>query len=381
MDRRLFLRRSIQGSLGWVGWTAVNQARVRQSLVPDPPVHSIVPVIGDGRWIWTEPPEETGYLEPREYELNVGIRMEGTGSARGLMSTTPVPVNFPEQTIQKLNVQSQGCSAAVRTLVPEAAQLVLAAPSLVRGQTILAFAHMQLKLFKQYLDFEKDQFPTEQPKPPISFRKQFSHNSPGIQTRAPQVRKLAMEVVGYRTHGWDKAHSIYEWVWENITSRIGSFTSVTRALRDRVGDCEERAACFVALCRAVGVPARLVWVPNHNWAEFFLVNSDQKGHWIPVHTAAYTWFGWTGAHELVIQKGDRIKVPEKSKPQRLLADWSQWQGAKPRVQYLAELRPLPSQSGGDAGPGARTKDQRGAWMLTGSHEKDAVLRDGQALHH
>ena len=44
--------------------------------------------------------------------------------------------------------------------------------------------------------------------------------------------------------------------------------------------CEERAAVFIAFCRAVGIPARLVWVPSHNWAEFFLVDNDGKGQWI-----------------------------------------------------------------------------------------------------
>ena len=72
------------------------------------------------------------------------------------------------------------------------------------------------------------------------------------------------------------------------------------------------SAVFVALCRAAGIPARLVWIPNHNWAEFYLTDKDGKGHWIPAHTACYFWFGWTGVHELVLQKGDRIRLPERS---------------------------------------------------------------------
>ncbi len=377
MDRRTFLECGIKTTLGMVGYGSARSTPFRQLVAPVPPVHSIIPVVGDGKWIWTEPPAETGYLEPRNFDLDVGIYLEGTGPAQGLKATTPVPVELPEQTINQVDVRSRGGSAELRPVAPAAAQLVLAAPSIVRGQTVSATAKMRLTLFKQYQGFDKDQFPADQPKPPVEFRRQYLYDSPGIQTRAPEVGRLSQHIVGEERHAWDKARAIYEWVWENIKARMGSYTSVVRALRDRVGDCEERAACFVALCRAAGIPARLVWVPNHNWAEFFQVDAQQQGHWIPVHTAAYSWFGWTGAHELVIQKGDSIQVPEKRRSQRLLVDWAQWQGARPKLRFSAELRPVPSEPGGDAGPGGRVKDRRGAWLLQGNHALNEVLRDGQ----
>jgi hypothetical protein len=133
---------------------------------------------------------------------------------------------------------------------------------------------------------------------------------------------------------------------------------------------------FVALCRASGIPARLVWVPNHNWAEFYLVDHAGEGHWIPSHTSAYSWFGWTGAHEMVLQKGDNVAVPEKSKAQRLLADWLQWSGSQPKVHFLASIKPVAASLADDAGPGARSKDAKGEWVLDGTHALDAYLRDG-----
>ena len=105
-----------------------------------------------------------------------------------------------------------------------------------------------------------------------------------------QVKQLAAKIAGQIGHPWDKAKAFHDWVWNNIEARIGYYTSVVEAIRDRVGDCEERAAVFVALCRVSGIPARLVWVPNHNWAEFYLKDHQGKGHWIPSHTSAYSWF-------------------------------------------------------------------------------------------
>ena len=349
---------------------------VAERVVADPPAYSIIPVVGDGKWIWTEPPDKTGYLEPRPFQLQVGIEIQGTGSAAAVKATTPVPVEFPEQTVRSVSVRTEGCQAFIRQISPGAAQLVLSAPALARYQTVAAAVTMQLTLHKQYQAFSAERFPATQPDPPKVFRKQFLYDSPGIQTRLPRVQQLSQQLAADHQHPWDQAQAFYTWVWENIRARIGTYTSVKRALQNRAGDCEERAAVFVALCRAAHIPARLVWVPNHNWAEFFLVDEEESGHWIPAHTACYSWFGWTGAHELVLQKGDNIRVPEKRKPQRLSRDWTQWVGARPQVSYRAELKPLPAAPGADPGPGARRKSARGQWDLKHDHESDYRLRDG-----
>ncbi len=71
------------------------------------------------------------------------------------------------------------------------------------------------------------------------------------------------------------------------------------------------------------------------------------GHWIPAHTACYRWFGWTGAHELVLQKGDRLRIPQRGGLFRLIDDWAQWSGKQPGVSYLADLEPLAAEPGAD----------------------------------
>jgi hypothetical protein len=121
-------------------------------------------------------------------------------------------------------------------------------------------------------------------------------------------------------------------------------------------------------------------VPNHNWAEFYLTDKEGEGHWIPAHTACYHWFGWTGAHELVIQKGDRVTPVHERRPQRLLEDWLQWSGKRPDSRFVAELKPLPSEETtdstalADVGPGARSKTASGEWKLVGAHPLDKFMR-------
>ena len=107
-----------------------------------------------------------------------------------------------------------------------------------------------------------------------------------------------------------------------------------------------------------------------------------EGHWIPSHTSCYSWFGWTGAHELVLQKGDNIRIPELGKSQRLLEDWMRRVGAKPEARYFADLKPLPPEEGAnvpgttpaDAGPGERSKSASGEWLNLGKYAKEKFVR-------
>ena len=375
MHRRDLLRTSIALTCGGGLWSALG--RTQQLPIHDrpPPAYSVIPVVGDGRWIWKEPPEgETGYLEPRSYDVSVGIELEGTGPASDITSTTVAPIEYPEQKILESSIDARGCTAQVRKLAEGAGQLVLSAAELARGQVIRAIARFRMTLFKQYFAYHADQFPAHQ-ELPSEVRKAYLQDSPGIQVRSRQVRRLASELTsGTPKHPFEQARAFAEWVPKNIQPQIGAYTSVTAALDDLRGDCEELAAVFVALCRAISIPARLIWVPNHNWAEFYLTDHDGKGHWIPAHTACYSWFAFNGAHELVLQKGDRLMLPERRKQVRLLADWTRYSGSAPKIRYSAELSPLADDTGGDPGPGARRKDAKGEWQVVGNHELDRYMR-------
>ncbi len=377
MQRRDFLAGSTS-ALALSSFTSipVSQQRGIQTALMPAPTFAVVPVVGDGKWIWTEPPKDkTGYLEPRPYDLSIGIELQGTSNASGVRATTVAPVRLPEQDVPDFKIETEGCEAALRPIAGEAAQLILQAPGIAAGQIIRAVARYRVVLKKEYHAYEAAQFPAKQTTPK-DFAKTYLNESPGIQSRDKAVRTLMQSLVSPGDHPWEVAKKFHAWVWENIKARPGYYTNVVVALRDKVGDCEERVAVFVALCRAAGIPARLVWVPNHNWAEFWLHDEKGAGHWIPAHTSAYSWFGWTGAHELVLQKGDKLFVPEERKPLRLLADWMQWQGGRPEVRHVAELRPLPTEGETDAGPGARSKDKKGEWVLLNKHPDDRYMRKG-----
>src|SRR6476620_12432699 len=111
MHRRIFLGSTAAVAAGFICGSA--QA-------------SVIPVVGDGKWIWTEPPQDQkGYLEPRPFELSISIELQGKGPASGIMASTPVPLELPEQKIEDATIKTEGCGAEIRRLAPEAGQLFL----------------------------------------------------------------------------------------------------------------------------------------------------------------------------------------------------------------------------------------------------------------
>jgi transglutaminase-like putative cysteine protease len=69
-----------------------------------------------------------------------------------------------------------------------------------------------------------------------------------------------------------------------------SLPSAREVLRTRVGDCNEHTALYVALARALGIPARiavgLTFVRGafyyHAWPEVYLAGANGRGLWLPV---------------------------------------------------------------------------------------------------
>lgn len=392
MDRRAFLGGSLASAAALAGGSIFNACGEPQAQQQTTfgPTWAVIPVVGDGKWIWTSPPkDQTGYLEPRPFELSIGVELSGEGDATNVNASTPVPIAHPEQKVESVRLETDGCAARLQQIGEGAAQLLVAAPRIARGQIVRALAHYRLSLAKQYFAYTADQFPAEQPQPPAEIRKLYLQDSPGIQTGSGQVKKLLAELRGQdKLHPWQLIERAQAWINEHIRRQPGPFIGVVNALERNEGDCEEMAGIIVALCRATNVPARLVWVPNHNWSEIYLTDQSGQGHWVPVHTGCYQWLGWTGVHELVIQKGDRVTPPHEKRPQRLLGDWHQWSGKKPAARFIADLKPLSpaesppddaasSTSQAEAGPGARSKDvETGEWKLVGNHPAHRQHRHG-----
>jgi len=107
--------------------------------------------------------------------------------------------------------------------------------------------------------------------------------------------RLARSVVGEEKNPYRKARKLYDWVCDNITYnfvwrwRDATFTfgCASEEVRERrIGDCVIQSVFYAALCRSVGVPARVsngpIFPPgmknDHVWAEVYF----PKYGWAPV---------------------------------------------------------------------------------------------------
>lgn len=107
----------------------------------------------------------------------------------------------------------------------------------------------------------------------------------------PFIRKAAREAVGDEKNPYWMARRIYRYVMDRLSYRLeGGWDPAPTALQRGTASCSEYAFAFIALCRAVGLPARFVggvvtrgddaFVDNvfHRWAEVWLPGYG----WIPV---------------------------------------------------------------------------------------------------
>jgi transglutaminase-like putative cysteine protease len=112
-----------------------------------------------------------------------------------------------------------------------------------------------------------------------------------IESDAPEIRaeaELAVRgVVGDR----DRAERLARYVNGLLDKKpTVSIPSAREVLRTKVGDCNEHTALYVAMARALGIPARiavgLVFIHGafyyHAWPEVYIDEGSNRGLWLPV---------------------------------------------------------------------------------------------------
>lgn len=99
------------------------------------------------------------------------------------------------------------------------------------------------------------------------------------------------------------------WLEKNMRYERGTFENAEEAITRGYGDCGAYSFVFASLCRANGIPARVVWgttktsvefaepghMSGHVWAEFYLRGVG----WVPVEPQTLRTIGFTGTGRVV----------------------------------------------------------------------------------
>lgn len=114
---------------------------------------------------------------------------------------------------------------------------------------------------------------------------------PFIESDAPEIKAEADRMVGGVTGVRARAERLLREVNQLVEKKpTVSLPSALEVLRTKVGDCNEHTVLYVALARALGIPARinvgLVYVRGafyyHAWPEVYLDEGNGRGLWLPV---------------------------------------------------------------------------------------------------
>lgn len=89
---------------------------------------------------------------------------------------------------------------------------------------------------------------------------EYSRPNAMIESQDPRVVALAQKATAGLADPWQKAQAIEHWVFENIQKKNfeTSFAPASEVARDLTGDCTEHSVLTAAMCRAVGIPCRVV---------------------------------------------------------------------------------------------------------------------------
>lgn len=260
------------------------------------------------------------------------------GPCQGIVATFPVPVSWPEQDVK---VVAEDISPLVRMsdrVTEGVKQMVATMPQVPLGER--AQALITFEITRRAIVAPKDtrgyQIPDSR-KLDRSVRPMLGA-SPGIESRNPKIIALAKQLTSDKEQAWDKVKALYEWTRATVKQKEGANQGAVVAIRQRQGNHEDLASVFIALCRAADVPARTVWVPDHCYPEFYLLDAAGQGHWFPCEVAGEESFGGTNDTRPILEKGDCFRNPTNPRERvRYLPENLTGAGGSPKVAFIRRV--------------------------------------------
>ena len=247
--------------------------------------------------------------DPRTYRLKWVIKIDAPDApAKGIVATGPIPMDWPEQRVRLLSQKLSPYSrVSERIFHGQAAVLKLQVSKIPKGGTAFVERLYEITRYRTKFSLPGEDLQLPRAMPP-EMKDQVTGVPPGMDLNNPKMIELAESLrrSNEAAGAWETVKGFWSWTRDNVEVEHGDFRGALHALENRRGDCEEMSALFVGMCRLSGIPARTVWVKSHDYPEFYLVDKQGKGHWIPAQVAGPEWFGEMAEYRPIFQKGDRF---------------------------------------------------------------------------
>lgn len=266
--------------------------------------------------------QELTYQSQPMTHWRIGLVLTTPVTCTNVLATFPIPTDWPEQavTLRKQNIPPEVSRWQVRELGGGTKQVVVQMARVSAGSTVEFTIEVDIQRSRILPPDETDSLVI--PKKLSRDLKLYTGNSPFIDASHRSIREAAKEVAEMEAdNAWRRVELAYDYVRDKVEYVEGDLKNASQALRDGNGDCEEMTSLFVAICRNLDVPARVVWIPDHCYPEFYLEDAEGNGMWYPCQAAGTRQFGRMDETRPVLQKGDRFKVPEKKTPVRYVSEF------------------------------------------------------------
>jgi len=240
-----------------------------------------------------------------------GMIVTASGGPCGAMTgNVTVPGDWPEQQVRTVREErTPGVSIQYKKLEGNVRQMEVKIARLAAGEEARAVVTFEVTRTVQRPPQQTDALVVPNAKKLPAELRQYLSPSPYIEATHPEIVALARQIVEPSKNAWQRVEAIYDWTRQKIEYRKDTPPkSAMQAIKDGFGDCDEMCSVFVALCRAAGIPARMVRIPKHVYAEFYLEDDQARGQWFACQLAGAREFGSISHHEPILQKGDSFKL-------------------------------------------------------------------------
>ena len=286
-------------------------------------------------------PEGVRFDAVQTQHWRIGLILNTPVTCTNVLATFPIPQAWPEQTVTLIDktIDPRVSRWQTRDLPGGAKQVVVNMARVTAGSNVEVLFTFQVERQRILPPKQTDQLVA--PKRPSRELRIFMGDSPHIDASNGRVKSASREIAKNDfANDWEKVEHIYDFVRDNVDYVEGKLKNASQALKDGTGDCEEMTSLFVALCRNARIPARMVWIPGHCYPEFYLEDSQGKGHWYPCQAAGTRQFGRMDEYRPVLQKGDRFKVPEVRERMRYVSEFFRCDKkgkSDPRPKFVREM--------------------------------------------
>ncbi len=187
--------------------------------------------------------------------MQIGVIVKADGPCHGIVATTPVPIDWPEQQVKMLDEETspQVKKVTYRLIGKTARQMVVEIPQLSAGEE--AKALVTFEVTRHTLAPPEDTSLLILPTKLDRELRTYLTESPSIETRHAKIRALAKEAAAETDSAWEKVEALYDTSRTKVQYKFGPLKGGLKALEDGDGDCEDISSLFIAMCRASEIPA------------------------------------------------------------------------------------------------------------------------------